>query len=191
MRAGIPNRGSKQFNELPELSDRLGESLAFQRREEFLGCPGRVLQTRPLPFDGRADRARSNIEKEQKEVIRMQGLDIEQSERRRGEVGEVVGDDDVGTGTDRSRQDMAVVWIRQRKGRDQVLVAADEAVADGIVHQAWRSCQTLGGKPWVVLEDVPQPFIVDRVGPPRTHESGLGEPDQEIAQRGWIKDVRA
>ena len=107
-----------------------------------------------------------------------------------GKVREIVGHDDVGTGAYGSGQDMAVVRIGQRKGCDQVFVAGHEAVTDGLVHKASGSCQALGGEAWIVLEDIANPFIMDRLGPLCTHESRLREPDEQVAKRSRVKDVR-
>ena len=105
-------------------------------------------------------------------------------------VREIVGHDDVGTGAYGGSQDMAVVRIGQGKGRDQIFVAGHEAVTDGLVHQSSGSCQALGGQAWIVLEDIANPFVMDRLGPPCPHKSCLREPDEQVAQGSRVKDVR-
>src|SRR5262245_2117799 len=91
---------------------------------------------------------------------------------------------------DGSCQDVAVVWVGQGKGRDQVFVARHDAVTDRLVHQDPRSRQTLGRQAWMVLEEITHPLLMDRVRPPGTHESRLREPDEQVTQRGQVKDVR-
>ena len=85
---------------------------------------------------------------------------------------------------------MAVIGIGQRKGYDQFFEAYYEAVTDGFIHQGASSCEALGGQAGIVLEDIPHPFLMDGVGPPGSYESGLREPDEQVAQRGWVEDVR-
>ena len=63
----------------------MGKTLAFQRGEEFLCCLGRVAETLPLPFDGGADHAGSQVEKANQKVVWMLGLDVEAGKRLRPE----------------------------------------------------------------------------------------------------------
>ena len=112
----------------------MGKPLAFQRGKEFLRCLGRVAEALPLPLDGGADHAGSHFEKANQKVVWMLRLDVETGKRVRRKVGEIVGHDYVGTGAYGSCQDMAVVWIGQGKGLDQLFVTHHEAVTDGLVH---------------------------------------------------------
>ena len=52
------------------------------------------------------------------------------------------------------------------------------------------SCQTLDGQAWIVLEDIASPFIMDRFCPPSKHKSYLCDPDEQIAKRSRVEDVR-
>jgi len=81
-------------DELAELSNRLGKTLAFQRGEEFLCCLGRVAETITLPFDGSANHAWSLIEKANQKVVWMMRLDVESGESLCRKVLEIVGHDD-------------------------------------------------------------------------------------------------
>ncbi len=107
-----------------------------------------------------------------------------------GKVREVVGHDDAGAGPDGGGQHMPVIGIRQRQGLDQVFVAGYEAVAHRLVHQGSGPGQPLRRKLRIVLEDVAKPLVVDRVRPPGADQPCLGEPDEEVTQRGRVQDIR-
>jgi hypothetical protein len=118
------------------------------------------------------------------------GLQVKAGKRLCRKISKVVGHDDIGTGTNGGSQHMAVVRVGQGKGRNQIFVARHEAVTDGLVHQGSGSCQALGGQAWIVLEDIANPFIMDRLRPPGTHKSRLREPDEQIPEESRVKDVR-
>jgi hypothetical protein len=131
--------------------------VVFQCGEEFFCRPRRIAEALALPLDDSANRAARLIEEANQEVIRVLHLDAETGQRFTREVREVVSHDDIGARLDGSRQDVAVVLVRQGKGRGQFLVAGHEAVADGLVHQGAGPRQALGGKVRIVESLVPVP----------------------------------
>ncbi|WP_175534769.1 hypothetical protein [Thiocapsa roseopersicina] len=109
------------------------------------------------------------------EVIRMASSDGEVGERLLREILEIRGDDDLGSTSDGGRQYMSIVRIGKGELFDQVAVAWDQAIRDGLVDRrclsaaAW-SCRVLAGGA------VTLPTI--RAGSPRSsgHEPAASEP---------------
>jgi hypothetical protein len=66
----------------------------------------------------------------------MLGLDVISGEHLRRKVGQIVGYDKLGSGTDRCGQNMPVIGIRQCQAVDQLLISRHKAVAKRLVHQA-------------------------------------------------------
>ena len=68
-------------------------------------------------------------------VVGMAGEDLESVERLLRKVLEVERQDGLSAGTDRRRQDMPVIGVRQLQLVDQGLVVRDQAVGDRLVDQ--------------------------------------------------------
>ena len=62
---------SDKVDELAEPGNRSCKGLAFQCRQKFLRCLGRILQALALPLDHGADRARSLVDQVNEEVVGM------------------------------------------------------------------------------------------------------------------------
>jgi YD repeat-containing protein len=126
--------GSKKVDEMPQPSNRVGQSLAFECGQQLFGSPRRVVETGPLPFDSGADYAGSHIEQADQKVIRVQCLHVEAGQCLRREVLQVVGHDEFGAGAYRGSHNVSVVEIRQRQRVDQVFVARYQAITDSLIH---------------------------------------------------------
>ena len=82
------NRASV-FREVPRIpagANRLGESLAFQRREVLVNAHGWLLQALTLPLGRCADDVRSKVELVREEVVGMLCLDAIRLEDSLGKV---------------------------------------------------------------------------------------------------------
>jgi hypothetical protein len=156
--------------------DGMGQSLALECGEQLLGRLRWVAEAFPLPFDGTANKAGGEIQQAGQEVVRMYGLDIEAAEHLRLEILQIVGHDDFGTGVDYGGQDVTVVGVGERQGIDQVLMPGHQAIADGRVDEGTGPYEPIEGELRVALQDVVDPLVVNRPGPPRPHDPRLSRP---------------
>ena len=78
--------------------------------------------------------------------VRMLRLDAMGCERVRWEVAQIDGDNDASAAVDWDGEHVAIVWIRQRKLPDDVLVAADESIINILIHQPACSCELRGSQ---------------------------------------------
>src|SRR5208337_5624933 len=102
----IGRQSSDKFRVFPRARNRLGESLAFQRREVFFNAHGRLLQTLTLSLGCCADDVRSKVELVREEVVGMLCLDAIRLENSLGKVFEVEGHNKIGPAADGSGQDV-------------------------------------------------------------------------------------
>ena len=131
---------SKHVNELAKPSYTLDKTLAFQRAKQFRSSLWRVSETFPLPFDGSANCPWSLVKKANQKGVWMLCLDLKSGEFLCRKVGEIESHYEIGLCVYGSGQDVAVVRIGQRKGRNQAFVTGHEAVANSLVRQAAGSC---------------------------------------------------
>ena len=69
------------------------------------------------------------------EFVRMLRLDVVRSERVRGEIFEIEGDDDTGLRTNGCGQDVAIVCVRELQLLDQAFVPCDQTIGHGSIHE--------------------------------------------------------
>ena len=117
------------------------------------------------------------------ERVRMFGFQSVRGERGRGEVLQVRGDDDVGFGPDGGGEDVAVAWIGQFEGWNEVLESGDQDVAYVGVHEAAGALQACGREVRPAAEKRAGPLVMDARGPLRSVEARDGEFEQQIAKR--------
>jgi len=122
--------------------------------------------------------------------VRVLRLDVELVERRGREVLEVDGDDRLCSGPYGCSQDVAVIGVRKLKALDEVLVAGDQAVRNGLAHQLAGARQLLAAQVCPSFLDRAEGLVEDPLGPPGVEQLGLGQADQEVAQRRRVKDTR-
>ena len=108
------------------------------------------------------------------ERIRMFGFQSVRGERGRGEVLQVCGDDDVGFGPDGGGEDVAVAWIGQFEGWNEVLESGDQDVAYVGVHETPGALQARGREVRSAAEKRAGPLIMDARGPLRSVEARDG-----------------
>lgn len=120
------------------------------------------------------------------EVVGMLDLD---PVRRQGGIRKVLlveGHDGVGIDLDGSRQDMAIVRVRERQRGDQRVIFSNKSVEDCRVHPRGGRAQPRLVKVAPVREKVSNPFVVDAFGPFGPKEPRRGQFDQYIPQRSRI-----
>jgi hypothetical protein len=67
---------------------------------------------------------------------------------------------------------MAVIFIGEDESRNQVLVACDQRIRRGLVHQPPRAFQLFPCQVGPVLQEIPYPFLMNISGPSRTEYPG-------------------
>src|SRR5262245_32816730 len=97
------------------------------------------------------------IEKMHDELIRMLRFDTERSKHISGEVAYVSSENHVGAPPNSSRQDMAIVRVRQMQTVDQVFVAADECILRVLVHEHPRPLELRRRQIWTVVQQPGHP----------------------------------
>lgn len=94
-------------------------------------------------------------------------FDLELLQRLGRKVLLIVRNNHVGATTDRGRQDMAIIWIRQIQSRHELSVPGDEGVRSVLVHQLPRALQLCPCQIWSPLKQVRDPFFVNVIRPSR------------------------
>ena len=122
------------------------------------------------------------------ERVGMFGFQSVRGERGRGEVLQVRGDDDVGFGPDGGGEDVAVAWIGQFEGWNEVLESGDQDVVRVGVHEAPGALQAHGREVRPAAEKRAGPLVMDASGPLRSVEVRDGEFEQQIAKRRRVQD---
>ena len=105
-----------------------------------------------------------------------------------GEVPDIGGDDEVRSGANRGGDNMAVVGVGKADGRDEILEAGDEGVADMGVHEPAGAFEALGGQVRAVAEQRSDPLVVDRPRPFRAEEVRDRQFEQQVTQGRRIED---
>ncbi len=95
-----------------------------------------------------------------------------------------------GDRTDGGRQHMPVVRIGKEKPVDQVPVARDQAIRNGLVAERHRPLQLGLDELGPVSQQGRQPFVLDLLRPAGVKTSRLSQPDHQIPQRSWVKQAR-
>lgn len=90
---------------------------------------------------------------------------------------------------DRGCHDMAVVLVGQGNSGNQVLVPANQAIQDACVHKFSCALEPFGIQIPAIGQQVPDPFIVYRIGPLRLKKICRREFDQQVSQGCWIQDA--
>lgn len=85
---------------------------------------------------------------------------------------------------------VAITGIRENEVVDQRFVAADQRFAHRLGHQLAGAGEPLGGKVRTIRVEVAKDLIEDLFAPPRSHDPGLCESDEQIAQRARVEDIR-
>jgi|SRR5579871_1796109 len=139
--------------------------MAFKGGEEFVSRFWRTVQVFTLPLDCCTDSPRCQVQKVDDKIVGMLRLNAVVGKSVRREIGKVEGYDYVGPTPDGSGQDMPVARIGKSDGRNQVFIVRDQAIADMDVHQGASALELFTGQVRPILQDVPDPFIMDRVRP--------------------------
>jgi hypothetical protein len=122
--------------------------------------------------------------------VRVLGGQVVGLEPFRREVLQVEGHDQAGAAVNGGGHHMPVIGVRQLDGRDQMLEAGDQAVADVGVHQRPRPLQVFGLQVWPLLQNVTRPLVVDHVRPTRPVQIGQCQAHQQVAQRCRVEHAR-
>ena len=84
---------------------------------------------------------------------------------------------------------MAIVGVRQGQASDERLMARDQPVRDGQVHQAGRAVELIAGEIGPVGQQVVFPLVMDLRAPARAEAAREPEPHQEVPKWRGIKDT--
>ena len=103
-----------------------------------------------------------------------------------GKCRRIPGENERCVGSDRRRDNMAVVRIRQGNPWNVLLVTADQRRRKRIIHQAPRDQQTLFRDARRIGRQVPDPFVMDRVGPARFDKAIHGGLNNDIPEMKGI-----
>ena len=98
-------------------------------------------------------------------------------------------DNQVSVTADRRRQDMPVTVMRDLERGNQIFEARNQASKHRLIHALPRSLQRFRAKIRPVPEKIPDPFLMNQIGPSRAKQPGAGKADQKIAQGRRIQDA--
>jgi len=96
------------------------------------------------------------------------------------EILQVHRDDHLRFALDGSRKYMAVVFVWQAQGWDQMLIAFDERIDSCFVHQVACSFELLPRYVLPVLEEVGNPLLMNGIGPLGAKETGERQVHQKV-----------
>src|ERR1035441_4551716 len=102
---------------------------------EFFNRLRWVLETSAMCFGGIHDNIGSQVDQLQNEFVRMQRLNFVLLKNFARKVLQIHSDDHLSLAADRRSKYMAVVFVRQAQGGNQVLIALYERVQGRFVHQ--------------------------------------------------------
>lgn len=86
---------------------------------------------------------RRQVELIHDEIIWMNRFDTVRRQSVVRKISEIERHDGVGVRANRCSQDVAIIGVRQRKGRNQRFVSADKTIADMNIHQLTRPLKLL------------------------------------------------
>ena len=141
-----------------------------------------MLERRALQFRRRGDDGRFKIRQIQDKVVGVAWNNPKCSERLLREVLQVRCHDLLGAGENRGGQNMSIIGIGQRQLVDQVLVAGDQAIRDGLVHQGDRPRKPGFIELRAVAQESGHPFALNIRGPPGAKAARLSQTDHQIPE---------
>ena len=110
-------------------------------------------------------------------------------EGERREVAQVPGDDHAGTRSDRRRDDMPVMGVRQMDAGYDSLVTVDQSIGDGTDHQGPGGGDLGGSDVRPVGQQIAGPLVLDLSRPACLEQSGNGELNQQVSYHRRIEDI--
>jgi len=82
---------------------------------------------------------------------------------------------------------VTIVDVGKNERVDELLEVGHHAVGHCLRHQLPRALEGLGLQVGTVLEDVPKALVEDRRRPPRAHDAGVAETDEQVTKRRRIE----
>lgn len=104
-------------------------------------------------------------------------------------ISEIERHDGVGVRSNRGSQDVAIIGVRQCKGRNQRFVSADKTIADMNIHQLTRPLKLLSRQIRSIPEHAARPFVMNCIRPLRPEQIGERQMHQQISQRRRIQNA--
>ena len=84
---------------------------------------------------------------------------------------------------------MAIIGIGKTHCWEQVFISADSGTLERVVHQPTGRLQALDGDARRVSRQVPNPFVVDLVGPARLDQAVYGGLDDDVPEMEGVEDA--
>jgi len=187
--AGGEGRESVEFLGQAESLHKLREPLGGEIVEVGSDVDRRVTEPGAQAFDGLADGGGGEVMLVDEEIVRMLGFDAVGFEDGFGKIGQIEGDDDAGLAEDRGGEDVAVIRVGKPECGGEFLGAGDEAVWDGLIHQAAGALEHFGAEIGTVPEEAADPLIVNAVGPARAEDSLDADFQQDVPKRRGVEDA--
>jgi hypothetical protein len=100
-----------------------------------------------------------------------------------------IRDDHLSLGADCGGKDVPVVRVRQLQAVDQVFVASDQAICDGLPHQLAEAHDPLLGQVWIPAKPCPRHLRQDLVGPLRLNQTRPGDAYEQVALRVAVQRI--
>ncbi|MDX8520734.1 hypothetical protein [Mesorhizobium dulcispinae] len=172
------------------MANRFRQALPLQRIEVFGRASGRVPQPRATSLN--RDQYDSIVDAEllENEIVGVDQVQMVFIENGLGKIPEV----EVTIASAAETMAAARTWRSFSSGSarlgSKVLIAINQAIRDGAVHQVACSVNLLRLEIRTVLQEVAHPLIMDLFCPLGAIEATSGGKfHEEIAQRGWIKNA--
>jgi hypothetical protein len=129
------------------------------------------------------------IEKKLDKRVWINSCDREGVETIDWKVVKVKGDNRLSPYMDRSRQNVAIVWIWESECLNRIRVPFDGSIGERLIHQSSRPFQLIASDVVSVVEKISCPFVLDVFRPVRANEIVHGDSHQQIAELSRIEDV--
>jgi hypothetical protein len=162
----------EQLRKFSKPGDCLRKLLSSQSVQVLFDTLRRFTKAFPVTFCRAANGTRGEIQQVSQEIIRVLGLDTVWFEAVDREVIGVARDNQICSGPDRSRQDMAVTGIREFEPPDQSFIAGYQAVENMSIHEVLGPVKLFSSKVRPLLRQVSDPFFMDTVRPPGAKQAG-------------------
>jgi hypothetical protein len=114
---------------------------------------------------------------------------VEWAEDMVWKVCQILGDYHSDSGPECGGDNVAVIWVWQHDGIDQMFIFGYESVWERLVHKPPGSRQFLDGQIRAILEQIAYPFLMNFRRPMGMEEARQCEVHQEVPQPGRIQDI--
>lgn len=143
-----------------------------------------------LPFDHRSDSGGGEIDEVQQEDVWALIFDAVGLQHLSREVAQVLCDDDLGPRSNRCRENVTIVGVRECEAVDERFVPGDEAVRYCFAHELASASELLHGEVGATPDNGAHHLVEDLVGPNSSEQTRHTQTHEKITQPCGMQNAR-